>query len=84
MARPWAEPLRPRARPTGIPGAHDVNWRLWRPSRLKPPGIDHPVFLLLTEYAYAPGIEDPYGVQGFAMATGRMRILTSKKKQKNR
>ena len=33
-------------------------------------------------YAQAPGIKDPFGVQGFAMALGRMRILIIKKKKK--
>ena len=42
-----------------------------------------PIFVfILVRYAQAPGIKDPFGVQGFAMALGRMRILNLKKKKK--
>ena len=46
-------------------------------------GLSLPVFVfIVVRYAQAPGIKDPSGVQGFAMALGRMRILIIKKKQK--
>ena len=38
---------------------------------------------IVVRYAQAPGIKDPFGVQGFAMALGRMRILNIKKKIKS-
>ena len=37
---------------------------------------------IVVRYAQALGIKDPFGVQGFAMALGRMRILNKKKKKK--
>ena len=42
-----------------------------------------PIFVfIVVRYAQAPGIKDPFGVQGFAMALGYMRILIIKKKKK--
>ena len=37
---------------------------------------------IIVRYAQAPGTKDPFGVQSFAMALGRMRILNIKKKKK--
>ena len=42
-----------------------------------------PIFVLIVvRYAQALGIKDPFGVQGFAMELGCMRILNIKKKKK--
>ena len=47
------------------------------------PSLSLPIFVFtIVRYAQALGIKDPFGVQGFAMALGRMRILIIKKKQK--
>ena len=48
-------------------------------------GLSLPIFVfIVVRYAQAPGFKDPFGVQGFAMALSRMRILIIKKKKKKK